>query len=58
MCAESCHESAALRFVTEYGVADAIGDESKSLLDICSEVQVNFRYMGPYSDMGASEYSV
>ncbi|KAI0635107.1 S-adenosyl-L-methionine-dependent methyltransferase [Trametes polyzona] len=45
LLAESCHESAALRLVTEYGVADAIGNYSKSLADICEEVKVNFRYL-------------
>ncbi|KAI8970543.1 S-adenosyl-L-methionine-dependent methyltransferase [Trametes punicea] len=43
--AESCHESAALRFVTEYGVADFIGDDTKTLSDICEALKVNPRYL-------------
>ncbi|KAJ2974320.1 hypothetical protein NUW54_g11911 [Trametes sanguinea] len=42
---ESCHESAALRFVTEYGVADCIGDGIKALPDISKELKVNARYL-------------
>ncbi|KAH9852108.1 S-adenosyl-L-methionine-dependent methyltransferase [Lenzites betulinus] len=45
LLAESCQESAALHLVTEYSVADVIGDGSKTLAEICEEVKVNFRYM-------------
>ncbi|KAL7284225.1 hypothetical protein ACG7TL_001507 [Trametes sanguinea] len=45
LLAESCHESAALRFVTEYGVADCIGDGVKALPDISKELKVNARYL-------------
>ncbi|KAI0823437.1 S-adenosyl-L-methionine-dependent methyltransferase [Trametes gibbosa] len=45
LLAESCHESAALYLVTEYAVADVIGEGSKTLADICEEVKVNYRYM-------------
>ncbi|CDO74764.1 hypothetical protein BN946_scf185001.g12 [Trametes cinnabarina] len=49
LLAESCHESAALRFVAEYGVADVIGDGIKTLSDISKEVKVNARYLSRYT---------
>ncbi|EKM53028.1 uncharacterized protein PHACADRAFT_259202 [Phanerochaete carnosa HHB-10118-sp] len=44
--AESCHESAALRFVTELGVADAIGDDVKTLSEISQQAGVGTLYLG------------
>ncbi|GJF00455.1 hypothetical protein PsYK624_167430 [Phanerochaete sordida] len=44
--AESCHESAALRLVTECGVADAIGDGAKPVAEISADVGVGIRYLG------------
>lgn len=43
---ESCQESSALRFITELGVADAIGDDTKTLLAISEHVGVPSRYLG------------
>ena len=45
---ESCHESSALRFVTELGVADVIGGDKKSLSEICEQIGVDSMYLGKY----------
>ena len=42
---ESCHESSALRLVSELGVADIIGDDVKSISDISKETDVDVRYL-------------
>lgn len=46
MVPESAQESSALRFVAELGVADAIGDDTKTLSDLAAQVGVGPRFLG------------
>jgi hypothetical protein len=46
MSTESCHESAALHFVTSLGIADLIGEGQGTLLELSKKADVDPQFLG------------